>query len=220
MAPDPSLPGEGDLPAVASATATTNQPPPNPGLTPSHHRPKPSAPLGGEPRRTVKAAPRAGAPSARSGEGLQECLLSNFHNVAIPGAISPSSPNSPAFVWITPPSRSSRFNVFFVRNAVHFLLVAPPGRLRVFVFRVRVSCQNIANVLVVQGRMRFGTSVLLLHPSMEAAVQHASLLPPEVEDGVISQLPDVPSPQLDARSRFQNPAPVPRQLGIYCQRSL
>lgn len=48
------------------------------------------------------------------------------------------------------------------------------------VFRVRVLSQNIADVLVAQGRMRLGSSVLMLHTSKAAAVRHARSLSPRL----------------------------------------
>jgi hypothetical protein len=94
-------------------------------------------------------------------------------------------------------------NLFFIRNAVHYLLVAPPGRLQVrrvcdCVFRVRVSCQNVANVLVVQGCLSLGSSVLLLHSSMAAAVRHARSLPQWEVAAVNAQPPEVSSLQQGA----------------------
>ena len=46
---------------------------------------------------------------------LQNRLLSEIHDCIVPNLLSPSP--SPATVWVTPPSRHPRFNVFFVRNS-------------------------------------------------------------------------------------------------------
>lgn len=96
-------------------------------------------------------------------------------NTVLQGSVS-SSPS--AFIWITPAFRAPKSNLFFVRNAAHFLLVAPPGRLSVrrlseCVFRVRVS------------------SVLLLHSSMAAAERYAaSLTQTQVADAsVVAAVP-------------------------------
>lgn len=189
-------------PAAAAATVATNPNQP-PGLTPAIHQPQPLAPKCAEPQRQVKAPRYVKSSQVRPGARLQECLLRNLYDTVIPGAISSSSP--PTFIWISPASRSPHYNIFFVRNAVHYLLVAPPDRLLVrrvrdCVFHVRVSSQNVANVLVILGSLRLGSSVLLLHPSMAAAERHARSLPPWENGAVIAHPSAVTSTQLSANA--------------------
>lgn len=184
-------------PSAIAATAPTTQTSAvsqSHGLTPPKSQPLPLvAGLRGVPRHLGPAARRAGDLNARPGALLQEQLLYSYYDTAIPGSISVSPP---AFIWLTPPSKSPRFNLSFIRNAVRFLLVAHPGRLQVrracqFVFRVRVSCQNIASVLVLLGSLRLGSSVLSLHASMAVARARSAYLP-QGEDAFTAQQPAYP----------------------------
>lgn len=105
-------------------------------------------------------------------EDLQSQLLADFHDTVVPNLIAPSP--FPVPVWVTPPSRDPRFNGFYILNALQHRLVPCPGRLRVFrvgegVFKVMVSSQNIANVLVIRGALRFCTVDLFFHHSLAAA---------------------------------------------------
>jgi hypothetical protein len=119
--------------------------------------------------------------SARPGALLQDRFLLDFHHAVVPGP----STSPTAFIWITPSSLSARYNLFFVRNAVNFLLTVYPSRLHVVqvrprVFRVTVACQVIANALVVRGSLRLSSSVLHVHLSLEDACKAAMAVQEEV----------------------------------------
>ncbi|CAO2194895.1 unnamed protein product [Urochloa humidicola] len=108
---------------------------------------------------------------ARPGELTENRLLTDYHATAVPGAIAPAPPVP---IWVTPLSRDSRYSLTFVRNMLNFSLTAKSSRLEVkrvgvLVFRVLVSCRNVAIALVVRGTIRMGSSELLPHLTREAA---------------------------------------------------
>jgi hypothetical protein len=85
--------------------------------------------------------------------------------------------------------------IHIMQNAIQGILASPPGRLRVVrsgdgVLKVRVSNQNIANVLAVIAAIRLGSSCIFLHSSMAVAQRFFLSLPPycseEDEDAVIA----------------------------------
>lgn len=117
---------------TSAATTTAN------GLTPPKSKPPPAVSRSSQPRRR-EAQSRMKVSDAKPGVLLQEHLLRHFYNTVVPGSVSTSPP---AFIWITPPFRSPKFNLFFVRNAVHFSLVAPPVRVAFW----SVVCQSACSV--------------------------------------------------------------------------
>ena len=147
---------------------------------------------------------RAGAPCL-PGSIFQDHLLRSFYTTAVPGAIIP---NSPAPLWVTPASKDPHYNLSFVTNMLNFLLTVSPGRLCVVrvrprVFRFAVSCQNVANVLVVRGPLCMGSSVLLVHSTLASAVRAA---------GAVA---DAGEPALQAKA-FKPHQPAARALtGFY-----
>lgn len=95
---------------------------------------------------------------------------------------APSSPQG--YLWITPPSRSSRFNCFFISNLLSYHLVTPPDRLRAtrisdFVFRAMVANRNVAKFITARGTLCLGSFVFTLHASMTIARQRAKSLEEE-----------------------------------------
>lgn len=162
------------------------RPPPPPPTTIFHHNtrlppllPLPpcavSSPQGrllGAAQHGAGASPQTVALPIRPGVELQDSFLREFYCPIITG----HSVYPPAFIWLTPPSPSPTFNLHYVRNAVNFLLTSFPSRLCVvrvcpWVFRVTVSCQNVANALVVRGSLRLASSVLFVHHNLADARQ-------------------------------------------------
>lgn len=66
-----------------------------------------------------KRSSPSGIPAPVSQKKRKEYLLLNYQDTAIPSSITASQPS---FIWITPASRSPHFNLYFIHNAVHFLL--------------------------------------------------------------------------------------------------
>jgi hypothetical protein len=135
---------------------------PPPSTTPSLLRRFPGAA-----RRGIEVQHQSPSVLVRPGVELQDHFLRNFYNPIVTGYFL----STPASVWITPPLPSPSFNLHFVRNSVNFLLTSFPSRLGVvqvdpWVFRVKVSSQNVANALVVRGSLRLASSVLLIHHSL------------------------------------------------------
>ena len=129
-------------------------------------------------RRRVVVVPPA---SARL--ELQNRILADHFSTVVPNLLAPSS--SPVPIWVTPPSRLCRFNTFFIRNSLRFLLAPCPSRLDVRrivdgVFEFVVSSRNIANVLLVLGVLRIADVELHLHPSLAAAERAFQCLPSAV----------------------------------------
>ncbi|CAN6232692.1 unnamed protein product [Urochloa humidicola] len=143
-------------------------------------------------RRGGGAPPRT-AVRAKPGERRQNQLLLDFHLTAVPGEIAPAPPVS---VWVTPDSSDLRYNTAFIQNMVNFLLTERPGRLEVKrvrsrVFRLSVSCRNVANALIVRSPLCLGSSKIWLHPSMATAALAASKL----DDGQRTEHPRVTAHQ-------------------------
>lgn len=177
----PVLPAAANPTASAATTASATsqrrqpQPPPAPQL---RSRPSPARHakhrLGAQ--QACRSSPRSGVRHARPGSRFQDQLLLDFHTTAIPGYLAPSP--SPTPCWLTPTLPS---NLAMVRNIVNFHLTAAPGRLVVScvasgVFRVQVACLSVANVLLVRGRLNLGSRVLLVHSSVELAMDAARAL--------------------------------------------
>ena len=83
--------------------------------------------------------------------------------------------------------------IHIMQNAIQRILASPPGHLRVVrsgdgVFKVRVSNQNIANILAVIGAIRLGSSCVFLHSSMAVAQRLFLSLPPYCSEEVKTQL--------------------------------
>jgi len=155
-----------------------------------------------EARRGGGASWKTGSSHGRLGELLQEHLLLDFYSTSVPGSIAPSL--HPVDLWITPASTAPHYNLNFVRNMLNFCLTAPPSRLQVTrvrsnIFKVRVSGRNVANAIVVLGRLCMGSSVLLAHPSMATAVAAVRRLPGGQGDAVppgavtVHPPPDLPA---------------------------
>ena len=168
-------------PPDLSAPAIPNHQNPTTATTTARRSTGPSPAPQATPRleaRRGRGAPRSfGGFSGRPGELLQEQLLLDFHTTAVPGSIAPSSHT--AFFWVTPALQHARYNLAFVRNMLNYTITVSPSRLEVtrvgpWVFRVRVANRNVANAIVVRGRLCMGSSVLLTHSSMATAVAAAS----------------------------------------------
>lgn len=127
-----------DLPRRSPASSLRSQHRTANGLTPPKSKPPPAVWRSSQPRRR-EAQSRMKVSDAKPGVLLQEHLLRHLYNTVVPGSVSTSPP---AFIWITPPFRSPKFNLFFVRNAVHLSLVAPPVRVAFW----SVVCQSACSV--------------------------------------------------------------------------
>ena len=112
---------------------------------------------------------------------LQNRLLSELYECIVPNLLSPSPAPTP--IWVTPPSRDPRFNVFFISNSLCHMLAPCPSRLRVdrvqdCVFVAFVSSQRFADALAIAGSLLIANMHLLFHPALAVAVDAASRLPP------------------------------------------
>ena len=173
-------PGGGTSPPPPPLSSPPATSPPPPSTTPAEDLLPPPAARRPAPAAVVQPRQLVVIPPSPSRFELQSRLLQDHYATALPDIIAPSS--SPAFVWVTPPSRAPCFNKFFVANALRFVLAPGPGRLDVacvamLVFRFRVSCQNVANVLAVRGSVCIGSVRLFIHHSMAAAELAVERLP-------------------------------------------
>jgi hypothetical protein len=163
--PEPTAAGIAAAPLPARiATETISTPPRHVPSPAPRARPRSGAQQGDS------TSPRNASPTT-PGESIRARFLLDFHTTVVPGEIAPSSPVP---IWVTPHPFVSPFDPTSVQFMLNFLLTARPGRLvvtrvRSRVFKVWVSCRNVANALLIRSPLCMGDSKLWLHPSMAAA---------------------------------------------------
>lgn len=116
--------------------------------------------------------------SSRPGVQLQDLLLRDFHNIAVPGAL-PSASN--AFLWITVPFLAPRFTPSYTSSMLTYHLAAPPALIRARAvapgaFRARLTSVSVAHFLAARGHLMFCRRMFCLHSSELQAMAMAATL--------------------------------------------
>ncbi|CAN6304688.1 unnamed protein product [Urochloa humidicola] len=203
----PATPRRRPLPAGAPAPPTTPDPDDQDLKSTPELCPEPPA----------RPPPIITLPLTRPGILFQNLLLRDFFSTAAPASIAPSQ-SSPADLWVTPAATSPSLCSKHVANILNFNLTSPPVSLRVEsplprVFRTRVASENVARFIALRGYLRVASSSVVLHLSMEDAMNAAASLH---EEDAFNAAPQTGNPAVTALTTSLAPtldlsAPAPSQ---------